>query len=68
MTMRSILLGWPLCLAALLAGCPFEEPPVISDSETMGTVGEDTTEGITTTTMPTTTVGPATDTTSSLNR
>ena len=62
MTMRSILLGWPLCLAALLAGCPCEDPPVISDSETMSTVGEDATEGITTTTMPTTTVGP-TDTT-----
>jgi hypothetical protein len=56
-TTRSILLGGPLCLGLLLAGCPFDEPPVIGeDSESTETVGA-TTQGATTmptTTMPTT--------------
>ncbi len=62
---RSNMLGC-LALAALLAGCPFEEPPVITDdSETTG--GESTTNGATsitpTTTTPTTTAPTTTPTT-----
>jgi len=60
-TTRSILLGWPLCLGTLLAGCPFEEPPVIQDSEGSETAG-DTTNGATSTTPPTTTTPSTTET------
>jgi hypothetical protein len=66
---RSILIGCPLCLGTLLAGCPFEEPPVIQDSEGSGTAGDATTSGTSTTTptttTPTTTTtdGPTTDAT-----
>lgn len=55
-TTRSIPLGGPLWLGMLLAGCPFEEPPVITDdSETMGT-----TNGVTSTTLAMTTTTAAT--------
>lgn len=66
--MRSILLGGPLCLGTMLAGCPFEDPPVIQDTESTGAV--DPTTGSTTsspttnepaTSMPTTSE-PATET------
>lgn len=58
MTMRANTLGF-LALGMLLTGCPFEEPPVISeDSETTG----DATTGGPTTTTPTTTT-PTTTTT-----
>jgi hypothetical protein len=68
-TARSILLGG-LCLGTLLAGCPFEDPPVISeDSDTVGTEGV-TTGGPTTsptTTPTTTTVDPTSDVTTSVD-
>jgi hypothetical protein len=38
MRMRSILLGGPLGLGTMLAGCPFEDPPVIQDTESTGDV------------------------------
>lgn len=66
--MRSILLGGPLCLGTMLAGCPFEDPPVIQDTEstgavdpTMGTTTPTPTTNEPTTSMPTTSE-PATET------
>jgi hypothetical protein len=56
MRMRSIMLGGPLCLGTMLAGCPFEDPPVIQDTESTGAV--DPTIG--TTSAPPTTSDPTT--------
>ena len=59
--MRAILLGGPLCVGTALACSPFEEPPVIQDSET---TTDSATAGSSTNPPPTsgpTTNGPATE-------
>lgn len=66
-TTRSILLGCPLCLGMLLAGCPFEEPPLISDSEAESdSAGTTTTNGATSITPPTTTEPTTTEPTTAV--
>lgn len=59
--MRSILLGGPLCLGTMLAGCPFEDPPIIQDTESTGPVDPTTgSTSITPTTSDPTTSAPTT--------
>lgn len=67
MTMRSNTLGL-VVLGTLLAGCPFEEPPVISeDSETTGEATTAPGSSTEPTTVGPSTVDPTTDSTSTVD-